>query len=254
MTTLVFILNHNLRNITEQLYDSLKPHEKNVYSLHIIDNGSDEAQVPRRPNTHKLSKNTFFGGGLNWALKYWRDHNEYDSMLFLNNDLIVHGQNFVESLRNELITNNYTIVSPCVMEAERSRANYWNVMRNWGSKSTRLVKWVDFQAPMFHRRILEEAISFSDILIYGWGQDVYSGIICENMGWKVGVCDFVPVVHMKEMTFHSKVCKKDGKPFSYNDYRNGAISNMNKFFSEKGLKNKLEEYKAYSRHYSYHCD
>ena len=38
--TLVIILNHNGKSYTDQLYESLNPHKKDIYDLLVMDNGS----------------------------------------------------------------------------------------------------------------------------------------------------------------------------------------------------------------------
>ena len=31
---------------------------------------------------------------------------------------------------------------------------------------------------------------------FGWVQDHMSGIVCKDKGWKIGVCDWIPVIHL----------------------------------------------------------
>ena len=99
--TAAFILNHNLPDYTDMLYESLKPYERTDYDLFVIDNGS----TPEGKSKHtsfELGENVYFGGGFNAAMQYTLENKEYDSMMFLNNDLTVHPYNFVRSLREEM--------------------------------------------------------------------------------------------------------------------------------------------------------
>ena len=115
MKTLAVILNHNLPDDTNKLYESLKPFEGDEYDLVVVENGCEE-DGKSKYSTFTLDKNVYFGGGINVMFQYIIDNKEYDSLLFLNNDLIIHGYNFVKSLRHEMIDNDFTIVSPTIFQ------------------------------------------------------------------------------------------------------------------------------------------
>lgn len=250
MKTLVIILNHNVSNIADNLYNMLKPYEGDGYDVRILDNGSDVINLPKN-TSYRIYNNTFFGGGLNYAFKLILDNKKYDSLLFLNNDLIVHGYNFVKKLREELFDNNLMIVSPSVLDADIGSKNVWRQMHNWSSDKCRIVRWVDFQAPMFNRKFIEYVNQYDDDLKYGWGPDVLSGIICEENNWKIGICDFIPVVHLKEMTFKTRSAKINNKEFTYKDYRRNALNGMISYFKKIGKEHKMSEFRNWSGKYIY---
>ena len=59
-----------------------------TYDLILIDNGS-KPNGKSKYTTHETGQNTYFGGALNIALQFFLESNKYDSLLSLNNDLIL---------------------------------------------------------------------------------------------------------------------------------------------------------------------
>ena len=177
MKTLAVIYNHNMPEITDSLWENLKPYERNDYDLILIDNGS-KPEGKSKYTTHETGQNTYFGGALNIALQFFLESGNYDSLLSLNNDLILQGPNFVRTLRKEMFDHDYKIVSPSVLQVNSQCK--WKYMHCWNSNKIREVKWVDFQAPLLHKDFIEKINQYRNELIYGWGQDVLSGIICEQ--------------------------------------------------------------------------
>lgn len=197
MKTLAAILHFNTPELTGVLYEQLKPYERDDYDLIILDNGSESGKSIKTP--FRLEENVYFGGAVNVLFDYMLDHPEYDSLLILNSDLIVHGYNFIKTMRKHL--DEYTVISPAIIQPMRDQC-HWKNMHNWNSETIRQVKWCDYQAPLIHRRFIEHVKQFDNMLIYGWGQDILTGIICEEQGWKVGVCDNVTAVHLNSQTIN----------------------------------------------------
>jgi len=244
MKTLVVIYNHNMPDLTDQLFESLKPYENGLYDTIIIDNGSKE-DGKSKYTTYETSENCYFGGALNLAMQLFKDNEQYDSMLSLNNDIILHGFNFVSELRKAMFEHDYTILSPCVLQPEKGQC-HWKSMLNWGATEVRDVKWVDFQAPMIHRRYLDAMPQFPHELIYGWGQDILSGIVCDEYNWKVGVLDWLPIIHFSAFTYRSE--KSDLK---VSEYAQKAELNMFKYFQANNLISKVAEFRNASENYKY---
>ena len=67
--TAAFILNHNLPDYTDMLYESLKPYERTDYDLFVIDNASS-IEGKSKHTSFELEENVYFGGGLNAAMQY----------------------------------------------------------------------------------------------------------------------------------------------------------------------------------------
>ena len=115
MKTLVVILQYNTHELTDSLYQTLKPYEEDVYDLVIIDNGSDKEKISQYA-TYALEENGYYGGGLNAALGLIMESPQYDSIMVLNNDILCHGKDYVKTLRQEMFDNDLMIISPCVLE------------------------------------------------------------------------------------------------------------------------------------------
>ncbi len=240
--TLVCILNYNLKDQTDILYRLLKLHEKEDFVLAVIDNGSP--QEGRSDNTtHQIQQNGYFGGGLNAAFKLILDNPKYDSLLFLNNDLIVHGHSFVKTLRHWMTITRYKVLSPCILQPEESQL-YWKTMQNWGHSTPRTVKWVDFQAPLFHRDVIEEIRQFPQELYLGYGHDIMTGITCKNHKWLIGVCDMVPAIHYNSLTL------KTGKaPMTQSTHAEKALANMKAYLEKIGQTSTYRTFRKYAEDY-----
>ena len=87
MKTLVIILHYNTPDLTDSLYESLSPCAGQSYDLFVLDNRSDS---DKKSCYHSLEtgENKYFGGALNWSFEYVLKNDEYDSLLFLNSDII----------------------------------------------------------------------------------------------------------------------------------------------------------------------
>jgi hypothetical protein len=244
MKTLAVIYNHNMPEITDALWESLKPYESTDYDLILIDNGSRDDRKSKY-TTHKTGQNTYFGGALNIAMQFFLENSDkYDSLLSLNNDLILQGPNFIRTLRHEMLHGNYKIISPSVLQVNSQCK--WKYMHCWNSNTTRDVKWVDFQAPLLHKDFIEHVQQFSDELMYGWGQDVLSGIICEQQGWKIGVVDRCPLIHHSAQTY-----KSGASDIDLTTYCRNAETNMFNYFEKQNLVNIFNDFRNLSAIYHY---
>lgn len=241
--TLVVIYNHNLPSMTDSLWESLEPYKRDDYDMILIDNGSTP-EGKSKYTTHETGQNCYFGGAINIAFQYFLESKEYDSLLSLNNDLILQGPNFVRTLRKEMFDGGYKIVSPSVLQIENQCK--WKYMHCWNADGIRDVKWVDFQAPLLHKDLIEKIKQYPDELIYGWGQDMLSGIICDQEGWKVGVVDKCPLIHYSAKTY------KEGKSdLDLNTYCRNAEGGMFNYFNKSGLMEKFNKFRHLSINYNY---
>ncbi len=241
--TLAVIYNHNLPQMTDKLWEELKPYERDDYDLILIDNGSTD-EGKSKYTTHETGQNTYFGGALNIALDFFTMSETYDSLLSLNNDLVLQGNNFVKTLREEMFNNDFKIVSPSVLQVENQCK--WKYMHCWNSDKIREVKWVDFQSPLIHKDFIEKYPQFPDELVYGWGQDVLSGILCEQNDWKVGVVDRCPLIH------HSAHTYKSGKSdLDLQTYCQNAEQGMFGYMQSQGLMEKFMNFRELSAGYTY---
>ena len=100
-------------------------------------------------------------------------------------------------------------------------------LRPWHTGTTRIAPFVDFQAPLLRREFVEEIYPFDHQLRYGWGQDHLSGIICDQKGWKIGVCDKVPIIHLISQTLEQN-------PDKLSNVNSLAERNMFEYFDKTG--------------------
>ena len=240
MKVLVSILNHNLPEYTDVVYEALDPYRNGLYDIMVMDNGSSD-KGKSKYTTHETGQNVYFGGGLNLAFQETLEGG-YDYLLHLNNDIIFHGQKFVQSLVR-VAEEGYSMVSPCILHPDKEQ-NFWPVMHNWGHKNPRPVKWIDFTAPLIHRRVIEEIGSIDERLTLGYGNDHYCAMVCDDMKWKIAVCDFIPIVHANYMTL--KLNRGDMKD---TDFHTQADRNQFQYFTEIGEYGRFMERRNYAKSY-----
>ena len=242
--TLAIIFNYNDKGMTERLYESLLPASTEDYDLFILDNGSRREEIATNTSV-RLETNVYFGGAMNAAFKvYLHNKDKYDSMLMLNNDIFV-GRNFIPSLRDRLFEGDFKSVAPSVIQPEKAQC-YWEHMLNWGAKETREARWLDNYCTMFHGDLIEEMKGFSETLIFGWGIDIYTGYVCSQKGWKLGVVDTNTIIHLGAHTY------RDGRAhITLSEYEQNAFNGMNRFFAENGITHVLDEFRNWGRTYRY---
>jgi hypothetical protein len=244
--TLAIILNYNLPDFTDSLYNQLKPFESSLYDLVVLDNGSPPGGRSKYTGM-ELPENVYFGGGLVASMEYILDNTDkYDSLLFLNSDLSVIGYKWVESLREVMFNSseNVGVVSPSIIQQGYEQI-HWPHMRNWCSKNPRKVKWVDFQSPLINIDVLKEIKKYPDGFWPGYGYDVYTGYICEQMNYSTYVLDYTYAAHYKGATL------KHGNPkMQEREHNELALKNMYQCFYDLGLGDVVNSYRHWSLTYT----
>lgn len=222
--TLALILNYNFPEITDPLFESLKPYVDDTHDLAVLDNCSDPDRRSKY-TTFITSHNGYFGGGLNAALDIMRKGPEYDSLLFMTNDISVDTLPLVQPMREVMFRDGYHWVGACVNEPPFG--THWKQNRPWGTNAPRQCKWFDLQCTLFHRELVEAIGHYDECLKYGWGPDIWTGMVVEDRGWRACVLDYVQVTHKGgNLTFQEK--RSDIGP---NEYVLKCLAGMHQFFS-----------------------
>lgn len=258
--TAAFILNHNLPDYTDMLYESLKPYERTYYDLFVIDNASS-TEGKSKHTSFELEENVYFGGGLNAAMQYTLENKQYDSMMFLSNDLTIHPYNYISTMREEMFEDvfddmlsgkwvnreiKYDIVAPTFYNIEPNQQCFWKCMHSRNSKETRKVDYVDFQCPLISRRLLEEVKEIDIDLKYGWGPDFYFALIAKKLGYNLGVVDRCCILHHNSLTVKRGVAGLD-----IPTYCRLAEEGMKNFFIKKNLWTEYIELRTKAQTYEY---
>ncbi len=243
-TTLAIILNHNLPELTDELYEAIARETWSDCDLVVLDNGSDSDKVSQYTRV-RLAENRFFGGAINRAFALVLESKTYSHLLFLNNDLVLETPRLLDHLR-KAIAEGYKLVSPSI-----AGHCAWPQMRRLTQSNVRVVPWVDFVAPLFHRNFIEHVRSFDDRLAWGWGQDVLSGLVCEEQNWRVGVCDDASVFHLGRQTLERGRLRINGRTCSTSEYRQYAFDAMVEYFTAIGEAEDLNRLRDAAAKYRY---
>ena len=210
----------------------------------MIDNGSSKEGKSKHTSL-ELEENVYFGGGFNAAMQYTLENKEYDSMMFLNNDLTVHPYNFVKALREEMLSG-YDIVSPSFYNVEAKQQCFWKTMHSYCDGSIREVPFIDFQCPLISRRLLEEIKEIHQSLIMGWGIDFMFALTAKDKRWKLGVVDRCCVLHHNSLTVKLGVAGID-----IPTYCRLAEEGQYKFFQKNNLLQDYTQLRTKAQTYEY---
>jgi GT2 family glycosyltransferase len=248
--TCAVILNCNLKEHTDYLYETLKPYERGGnYDLLVFDNGSTKEGMSKY-TTHLHEENLFFGGGLNAAMQLVLEDEQYDSLLFLNNDLTIHPYHFVQTLREEMFNAdgsiNFDIIAPAFYNVEYNQPCHWKTMHSYCSPTVREVPFVDFQCPLISKRLIKEIGSLSPDLKPGWGPDFLFAITAKRLGWKLGVVDRCCILHHNSLTVKLGVAGLDMPT-----YCRWAEAGQLKFFTENNLMKEWQDLRKQAETYSF---
>jgi hypothetical protein len=236
--TLTIVLNHNLPDYTNWVYYSLKKFMNDSMDLMVMDNGSKPDLIPKYAQI-RLKKNIYWGGALNVAFQMVLDNPGYDSLLFLNNDIEFTPDIFFDQLRTSLFKYDLAIATPCIA----GKPQPWRQMQNWGHQEPRIVNWIDNQAPMIHRKLIEAIGQFPEALQIGWGQELICSEVCRDRNWKIAVLDYLSIIHYgKQTLLQNKLFVEDeneqqtDQAVSWEAYKAGAMKTRDDYFRANPLK------------------
>jgi hypothetical protein len=244
---LVTTINVNQPELTNNLVEELSKDTRVDFELMVLENGATERS---KYSTHVSEKNYFYGGGLNLIFDYYLNETSYDWLMVLNNDLLLHGQRFLSTMLHEAETHDMCTLSPAIINASISQC-YWKQMHNWMTGGVRQVDWVDFQAPLLRRDICEVINAYPTELIYGWGNDILTGMIAEEHNLKTGVTDKVCITHLNSQTMEKGVVDLEDNPITTREYCARAETNMFNYMQTTGRWDKFLSYRDAASSYTY---
>jgi len=245
----VSVLNHNLPQETDKLVESLQPYsDRDNYEIWVLDNGSKE-DLQSKYTTHYLEQNFFFGGAFCACVDMFLETNA-DYLLFMNNDLVINGNNFVKSLVYEADIGGYDLLSGTFFNMEGWNAQcHWKMMLGNNTKEIRNVPYIDFQMPLLSRKLLKEfQYNYSEIVvnnIRGWGIDFLFSYICKKNRWRIGVVDYISALHLNSLTV-----KKGVSGINMQQYCQFSEKEQHNMFNELGLLTEWKKLKKEAELYS----
>ena len=114
MSILVATMNVNQPELTNNLVEQVSKNTEVDYEIMVLENGATERS---KYSTHISEKNYFFGGGLNLIFDYYLNETDHDWLMVLNNDLLIHGENFLSTMLSEAEENDMCQLSPAIINA-----------------------------------------------------------------------------------------------------------------------------------------
>ena len=143
--TAIILLNRNLPDVTDSLYDELKSCSSSVADIFVIESGSDSQNLSSHMSYYAnwpeaINNGLRYSGGMNFGLMNVRNDfpGVYDSYLLLAYDTMLLSSNPVQKLRSVLLeTEKCGIVSPIgenwgeslIMKDGKPKA-FWHIHNN----------------------------------------------------------------------------------------------------------------------------
>lgn len=225
---LVATINVNQPALTNNIVEQIRKDTKYETEIMVLENGATELSSY---STHVSDVNYFYGGGLNLILDYYLNDTSHDWLMVLNNDLIFHGENFVSTMVDQATKFNMAQLSPAVINTSIEQC-HWKQMHNWMTGTTRKVDWVDFQSPLLRRDLCASINQYPLELIYGWGNDILTGMIALEMGLNTGVTDRVCINHLNSQSINKGVIDLEGNLIDSREYCRRAESGMMNYMQQ----------------------
>ena len=116
------ILNRNLPDVTDKLYDNIYNHNKEFTDIYVVEGGSDKNKLSKYVTWHAdwddaMKNGLRYSRGMNYALDNLLQENKfknYEAFLLLTNDTEFDEKPFIEDLYNIIKEHKrLAILSPC---------------------------------------------------------------------------------------------------------------------------------------------
>lgn len=198
------LLNYNLGEMTDSVYEELKPYIDEDTDIIVYDVSDDDKNKSKY--TTNTGKDEYFGGNFkNILLKMLENEKKYDWFVLMSNDVYdFPNNNWLRELVNQANKAGAKIVTPC-LNIDSSHFEHMHQIEN---AEYHFVNWVDFPCPIIHRSLIENVIEqWTNMLKYGWGIDSLFGLYCYDNNIPIIVSDTINIKHHREKTFKDEVDK-----------------------------------------------
>jgi len=162
MKTAVIILNRNLPEVTNALYEHIEHYDADLIDIFVIEAGSDDDNLSKYATWHEKSPEVRqnglrYGRGMNYALSIlWKEgrFQEYDYFFLLTNDTELQKCSTIASLQEVMLSHpKVGILSPC--------SRHWGEYKLFKEHKT-LYFWFIHNTAYFLRREFIESICNKD--------------------------------------------------------------------------------------------
>lgn len=168
----VFIINYNMPEKTDSLYEYLKKNGEYPIDIYVIDNGSDLASKSRYTNVFIEKNVQTTGGWLRGLEEADKKPYKYFAYMFLitSAEFTKESKGPVASMA-EILHNDSNAVGVHASLTKNS-TTYWNHLKNRKTESYRRTWFIDNIASLYRADWFDSIGRFDKDLIYAWGIDL----------------------------------------------------------------------------------
>jgi GT2 family glycosyltransferase len=221
----VFIVNYNMPERTDKLFERLSDDDQNR-CVYVIDNGSD--LLPISPYTSiVIPMNLQTTGGWMYAYeKIKRGKQKFFAYMFMITSAEIPKQeHFLKPLVDILLKDkDAVIVHPALT---KDSTTYWQHMKTDGSGKDRRTWMADNIACLYRADWFDEN-SFDKELLYGWGIDLEASWKARSQGKHIWICENSFVKKETDIGY-----TMDRMNMSANDRRIYATANADEILNKK---------------------
>ena len=186
MKHVIFIMSHNSKEMTSQVYETLSKQSDNVF---VLENSYIEEEKFLNKNTIDFGeKNIGVGGFYDYICEYAQDKEDMFIGIF-NNDISNIDDNFVNDIEKHFF-KDVGIIHPAL---DDEGCPYPQMKKN--GDTFRYVNFVENVVPFYNVEVLKELSKYIPLHYYGWVDVLASRLSQKVLGLKNMVVDETTIKH-----------------------------------------------------------
>lgn len=231
----VFIVNYNMPEMADNLFNYLKKEETYPIDIYLIDNGSDMVNASKNTNVF-IKENIQTTNGWLYGLKQ-SDKKIYNyfayTFLITSTQFIKESYKPITSMVKKLIDDPNAVGVHASLS--RDSTTNWKHLINRGTNTYRKTWFIDNICSMYRADWFNSIGRFDKNLIYAWGIDLETSYIARKQGRSLWVDENIQVRKTTNIGYKMKRMGMTGS-----DRVMLASKNMNKILTKKYGKNYMD--------------
>lgn len=195
-----FIVNYNMPERAEALYDKLSQNTKWPLDIYLIDNGSDIKPLASKTNVVIKNNVQTTQGWLRGIAEAKKTKKKYFAyMFFITSTEIVSEKDIVTPMVTYLIKNRDAVgIHPSLTKDSTTN---WTHLINRGTNKVRPTWMIDNLASMYRADWFDKIGQFDSKLIYAWGIDLETCYLARKAGKTIWVDDTIEVKKVTNIAY-----------------------------------------------------
>lgn len=190
----VFIVNYNMNERAEALYDYLENNETWLIDIYLIDNGSDITKPSKKTNVFIKNNIQTTNGWLKGLAQSDKKYFNYFAYMFLitSTEFVKQTKKPVSSMIQKLLEDDNAIGVHASLTEDST--TYWGHLKNRGTKEHyRQTFFIDNICSLYRADWFNSIGRFDKDLTYAWGIDVETCFLARKQGRTIWIDESIQV-------------------------------------------------------------